>query len=262
MSESDADPTIAKRQADLEERERAVERAEARVQAAIEAQKDSIRGRERELEEERARRRELAAEHSRRMSELGARERELERRDTVVARWLRELEGSDGLGADELRAHVQALHAQLHGLAESPTAVAATVQDAPAQDTAGIEQSLAEREKRLADRIASVTKRELALARGAAEARAQAPEPVPVPLPAPAQAAPAAAEPVTERQSRWNLFDLQRRLAEADPARVDSYDECRSTLVALREFADYNGNLPKTFDALIDEVFAELLDAV
>ncbi len=143
MSESDADPTIAKRQADLEERERAVERAEARVQAAIEAQKDSIRGRERELEEERAQRRELAAEHSRRVSELAARERELERRDTVVARWLRELEGSDGLDADGLRAHIQALHAQLHGVAESPAAPIAPPQDEASAASAD-ERSLAE----------------------------------------------------------------------------------------------------------------------
>ncbi len=107
-----------------------------------------------------------------------------------------------------------------------------------------------------------MTKRELALARRAAEARAQVEsEPVPTPAPA-APPAPVVGGPAVERQSRWNLFDLQRRLAEADSARVDSYEECHSTLVALREFADYDGNLPETFDALIDEVFAELLDAV
>ena len=58
----------------------------------------------------------------------------------------------------------------------------------------------------------------------------------------------------------WNLWDLERRAREraGDPARDE---EWTALFVHLRQFANSDGQLPKEFDDLVRESFAELIQA-
>lgn len=247
---------LAAREARLLERESELARAEARLRASVEAQKELIRSREREVEQERERRRELAAEHARRLGELAERERTLDRRDHTVSRWLRDLEaaGVDGLDDQTLTERIATLHAQLRLSAaadeEAPVDAAEAAEltererelEARERELAARERAVAEREETIEQRVAAVTQRELALARRAAEAPPRAPE----------EDAPS---PQAERPGIWNLHELERRVPVASGERRD---ELISTLAALREYADYEGNLPAAFDGLVADVFGEL----
>jgi hypothetical protein len=82
------------------------------------------------------------------------------------------------------------------------------------------------------------------------------PEPAPVPV-APAFQAPPAPPPTPQE---WNLWELERRAREqaGDAARDE---EWTALFVHLRQFASAEGVLPKEFDDLVRESFAELIQA-
>jgi subunit length determinant Wzz-like protein len=111
------------------------------------------------------------------------------------------------------------------------------------EDLHGREQELARREQSLAERVAAVTQRELAVARLAAR------EPQ-----APAAPAPA------EVPGAFDLARLERLVAERGPAHPGRLDEWESTLFFLRDYAGPDGTVPGTFDWLIEDTFAPLLD--
>jgi hypothetical protein len=82
------------------------------------------------------------------------------------------------------------------------------------------------------------------------------PEPKPPPLPPPDYRPPAAPAPARE----WNLWELERRAREeaGDPIRDE---EWTALFLHLRPFADTEGVLPKEFDDLVRESFADLIQA-
>jgi hypothetical protein len=89
---------------------------------------------------------------------------------------------------------------------------------------------------------------------------AEAPPPPP-PEPAPVPAAPAfQAPPPSPAPQEWNLWELERRAREqaGDAARDE---EWTALFVHLRQFASAEGVLPKEFDDLVRESFAELIQA-
>jgi hypothetical protein len=103
--------------------------------------------------------------------------------------------------------------------------------------------------KKLADRKAqlAVDERELATRPAA-----------PAPEPDSPTIAPAPALPVPH--GTWNLVDLQRAVdahASSSPAQAE---EWRMYLFFLREHASQDGSLPRSFDLLIADVFADVLD--
>jgi capsular polysaccharide biosynthesis protein len=98
--------------------------------------------------------------------------------------------------------------------------------------------TLDEREHVLAERVAAVTKRELALARAAA---GHAP-------PAPSGA-----------NGGFNLSALERLVQLAGVDHPDRVAEWESYLFFLRDFAEPDGALPHTFDGLVEETFRPLL---
>jgi capsular polysaccharide biosynthesis protein len=100
--------------------------------------------------------------------------------------------------------------------------------------------ALDEREEILAERVAAVTKRELALAR-AAVGHSTAP-------PAPAAA-----------NGGFNLSALERLVEQAGAAHPDRREEWESYLFFLRDYAEPDGALPHSFDGLVEETFRPLL---
>jgi hypothetical protein len=77
---------------------------------------------------------------------------------------------------------------------------------------------------------------------------------------------PAAPEPVSvERRiaampsAGLGLTDLERLVADHGLEHPDRVDEWNSYLFFLRDHADVDGNLPRSFDDLIQDVFAPLL---
>jgi len=100
--------------------------------------------------------------------------------------------------------------------------------------------AMAERERVLAERVAAVTKRELALARAAATNSAPGPEPVPA-------------------NGGFNLATLERLVDERGAAHPEQVDEWASYLYFLREHAEPDGALPHSFDGLVEETFRPIL---
>jgi O-antigen ligase len=140
---------------------------------------------------------------------------------------------------------------------------------------------LDERESRLEERVRLITQRELSVARAAATAQAQAhaqaeaqaqaqaqPQAptaaAPVaqpPLPPPVAQTPVAEPPAAPAEiGAWPLTELERVVAERGSEHPDLVDEWRYYLRYLRDFSNPDGTLPASFDALVDEVFAPLLD--
>jgi hypothetical protein len=116
------------------------------------------------------------------------------------------------------------------------------------------ERALAERERLLEERVAGVTKRELAIARAASwPAPPPPPEAVPEPEPAPRPAAPQA------DGGAYNLTALERLVDERGGAHPDRAEEWSSYLYLLRDHASADGSLPASFDALVEETFEPLL---
>jgi hypothetical protein len=141
-------------------------------------------------------------------------------------------------------------------------------------------------ERRLRARIDEVARREVALAQKAGKlaAREQAlakrtrgtvePEPPRV-VPSlavepegqelsaastePEPAAAAAAEGAHERpRGRWNLTDIERLVSARTDVSPERAEEWRMYLQLLRSHASVDGTLPAGFDALVNDVFADL----
>jgi capsular polysaccharide biosynthesis protein len=145
------------------------------------------------------------------------------------------------------------------------------------------DEKLAERERQLKERVELVTKRERETAKRAGELakreravhgreeearRREAAPPKPA---VPAPSAPAAPEAVTEvppepvrlhrRAGGWNLNDLERIVAEQQVAPPERVEEWRAYVFFLRDHADIDGELPASFDSLVEDVFADLVRA-
>jgi hypothetical protein len=132
------------------------------------------------------------------------------------------------------------------------------------------ERALARRAGELAEREARLLRREADLAAAEHEAatvepereREPEPEPVAEPEPEPAGISPEPEqmpEPAAQLPGRWSLHaleDVVRQRGSADPAR---YEEWMTYLFFLREHATADGSLPRSFDPLVNEVFAPLV---
>jgi hypothetical protein len=84
-------------------------------------------------------------------------------------------------------------------------------------------------------------------------------EPEPEPEPPPPAAEPVVELPVRAEPREWNLWDLERIARDAAGADVARDEERSFLLMYLREFADPDGMLPVTFDALVRETFGDVL---
>jgi TolA-binding protein len=117
--------------------------------------------------------------------------------------------------------------------------------------------NLDERERRLEERVAAVTKRELAVARAAAAAATPAPPPA---APPPAAAPPPPRAAVTRADGgAYNLTQLERLVDERGGAHPERREEWESYLYFLREYAAADGSLPLSFDSLVEDTFGALL---
>jgi O-antigen ligase len=156
-------------------------------------------------------------------------------------------------------------------------------QERPQVDLDAREEDLVRREALLERRIAAVTVREGDVVKRAAELARRSREAPPAPPPAPVVSVPeppAAPEPVEVESaveseapvevvqpsapsasgvSIYNLEDLERAVQEN--AGHERAEEWAYYLLYLRDYAAVDGTLPSSFDALVDDVFAELVDA-
>ncbi len=78
----------------------------------------------------------------------------------------------------------------------------------------------------------------------------------PTPGPAPEPGAP----PEDAARGAWNLHALEELVARLGAEYPDRVEEWSFYLTSLRDFAVSDGGLPRSFDALVDEVFCDLLD--
>jgi hypothetical protein len=132
-----------------------------------------------------------------------------------------------------------------------------------AGELAASEQRLAERERALQGREAELGAQRRAgeeeLAKRKAEleeeARAAVPEPVPEPEPEPTPAPQPAAVPA----GTWTIELLEQRVAERRERFPDQADEWVTYVYFLREHASIDGSLPRSFDSLIADVFADAI---
>jgi len=144
-------------------------------------------------------------------------------------------------------------------------------------------------ERRLKQRVDAVTKRERALAKragelaireraleervGVLETRQATPPPQPEPAPAPVivpepkpepepEPEPVAQQalPTPSRPGQVRLDELERRVRERGADFPDRLEDWNTYLFFLRDHATIGGSLPSTFDGLIAEVFADVLD--
>jgi hypothetical protein len=96
------------------------------------------------------------------------------------------------------------------------------------------------------------------------------PEPEAVQPSAPAPPAPPEPEPTvvafTPRSlgvpRQWNLWELERIARDLSGTDTERDEERSFLLMYLREFADADGVLPTSFDAIVRESFGDVLDAV
>jgi colicin import membrane protein len=127
---------------------------------------------------------------------------------------------------------------------------------------------LEEREARLEERIQLVGRRELELARRAASvaveqreverAREQVERETtePAPEPEPPAEEPASPGPVDDQANVPRLEDLVRRYGDEFQDRLEEWS---FYLLYLRDFAEPNGDLPRSLRPLVDDVFGDLL---
>jgi hypothetical protein len=95
------------------------------------------------------------------------------------------------------------------------------------------------------------------------EAPLPPPEPKPPPLPPPDYRPPVPdyRPPVPPPPAReWNLWELERR-ARQEAGDAERDEEWTALFLHLRQFADAQGVLPKEFDDLVRESFAQLIQA-
>jgi len=126
--------------------------------------------------------------------------------------------------------------------------------------------SIAGRERELEARLAHLAAREEepeaapVLPEPVAPAPEPEPEPAPAPEPEPEPAPePAAAPAPATAAAAWNLNDLERAAQARTDVSPEQADEWRTYLFLLRQHATQDGALPRSFEPLIREVFAELL---
>jgi hypothetical protein len=131
---------------------------------------------------------------------------------------------------------------------------------------------VARREVALAQKAGELATREQALAkrtRGTVEPEPPWVEPSPAVEPEgqelsaastePEPAAAAAAEGAHERpRGRWNLTDIERLVSARTDVSPERAEEWRMYLQLLRSHASVDGTLPAGFDALVNDVFADL----
>lgn len=116
--------------------------------------------------------------------------------------------------------------------------------------------TLDQRERELEERVAAVTRRELAVARAAAQQQTPPPPP-PEPAPAPQPAPP---PPIQHADGgAYNLTALERLVEERGGAHPERAEEWSSYLYFLRDYASADGALPQSFDALVEDTFGPLL---
>jgi capsular polysaccharide biosynthesis protein len=213
---------------------------------------------------------------SQRIEALVAEQERLAAREAALA--ARERDVSAKL--DELRAvlpaapqHDDALAAREAELASRERALAAVAE--AARELERREQELearlaavAQRERELARRAGQVAVRERELAEAPAPApAAEAPPPVaePEPIPEPVSVPQPEPEPLPAAEengaSRWNLVHLERLVQEHGGEYPDRLDEWSAYLFFLRDYAQPDGTVPASFDWLIAETFAELVEA-
>jgi transcriptional regulator with XRE-family HTH domain len=101
---------------------------------------------------------------------------------------------------------------------------------------------LAARERALAERERRVVERERALAAAKVELAARAGHPLPA-----------------DGHEGYNLDELERTLDERGDSFPERAEEWRAYVLFLREFVHADGQLPASFNALVREVFRELL---
>jgi hypothetical protein len=127
------------------------------------------------------------------------------------------------------------------------------------------------RERELAKRAGQLASRERDLGARPAELTKPADEPAErrelesphVPgsrLPEPALAGEQAARTSVTRGATWNINDLRRAVDAQADASPEQAEEWRTYLYFLREHASVDGTLPRAFEPLILDVFAEVVD--
>jgi hypothetical protein len=89
------------------------------------------------------------------------------------------------------------------------------------------------------------------------EARAAVPEPVPEPEPEPEPTP--APQPAAVPAGTWTIELLEQRVAQRRERFPDQADEWVTYLYFLREHASIDGSLPRSFDSLIADVFADAI---
>jgi capsular polysaccharide biosynthesis protein len=207
------------------------------------------------------------AERVAQLRALSDREEAVGRREAAMAQRGRELqsvvdEARDATAGDtggeveeRLQTRVAAVTSREQGLAKRAAALALRERQLAEreQELAERTSALALRERRLGEHERKLAERERELAERAAVLEPPAaPEPEPVPVAAPA--------PVTVRQpGSWTIQQLERVVADRGAAHPDTVEEWRYYVHFLRDYAGIDGELPSSFDALIEETFAEIL---
>jgi capsular polysaccharide biosynthesis protein len=93
------------------------------------------------------------------------------------------------------------------------------------------------------------------------EPAAPAVAPDPEPVTAPPEPPPLPAGPfVPPRLGEWTVHDVERLLAEQESAFPDRADELRVYLDSFRDVAEPDGRLPGGVEAVMDEVFRDLIE--
>jgi capsular polysaccharide biosynthesis protein len=186
--------------------------------------------------------------------------------DRALDRLVDRIEAKLAARESALAARERDLQAALEELRAAQAAPATQAADPAAFD----DSELVRREEKLGERIASVTAREVELARRAAalamrerefEARPEPkpePEPEPAPAPAPEPQPVAAAFVQTDRNGHYNLVTLEGLVEHGSRESPDRAEEWTSYLFFLRDYAAPDGSLPDSFDALISDTFSDL----
>ncbi len=187
----------------------------------------------------------------RRCAELREREERLARREQSFEQRRRELELEWSKRTAELDEREQAI-AKLEATASERTK---KLEETVRQKA----RSLAEETVSLAERNREVAWREKAVKAVLPDPSAASGEPAPEqPRPVGEDTEEIATEPPVPAGG-WNLNRIERLVeasAGANPARLD---EWRYYLLYLREFAEINGTLPRSFDWLVWDAFGDLL---
>ena len=110
----------------------------------------------------------------------------------------------------------------------------------------------------LRERIAALTARERALARRAAELSLRE-RGATGPIPAAASPPDSDAGFVRPERGEWTIEDVERLVAEHGPVFADRADELQTYVDSIRAVAEPGGRLPAGVEALVEDVFADLI---